>query len=147
MHNPGRHAAKKINASRLTKILFAVFVGGLVIAAVIASLVNPAANGAHSHTAPSSSAPAPTHVKTSPVPTAPSPGRTAPSKPKPPAHAKSAVVRYTVKLGDNLSSIAAKYHLKSYVPLYDANHAAIGNNPNLIHVGLQLTVPIPQNGA
>jgi hypothetical protein len=141
-----RHS-KKINARRLTLILTLSGVLGLVLWAIVYSIVNPSPHAPQSHAQPTASAPAPTHAKPAPTHTAPSPACTAPAKPKPPAQGVSPVkahplpVRYTVKLGDNLSTIAAHFHLRSYVPLYHANTAAIGNNPNVIHVGLHLTVP------
>lgn len=48
---------------------------------------------------------------------------------------------YTVKNGDNLSVIAARYHLSSWNTLYDMNRDIIGANPNLIHPGLRLRIP------
>ena len=46
---------------------------------------------------------------------------------------------YTVKSGDTLSSIAAKFKIKGgYQTLYNDNRGAIGSNPNLIHPGLRL---------
>lgn len=144
----GRHV-KKIRARRLTLILFALLVGGLVLWAVVYSIVNPSPHSPERHAAPTTSAPAPMHAKPAPHPSAPSPARTAPSKPKPvhglsPAPSRPLAAPYTVRLGDNLSSIAEMYRLPSYVPLYDANRAAVGNNPDLIHVGLKLTVPAPK---
>lgn len=136
--------ARKIRARKLTLVLFALFAGALVLSAVIYSIVNPSPHAPQSHAQPSTSAPAPTHAKPAPTHTAPSPACTTPAKPSQgvtPTPSKPAVVKYTVKRGDNLSTIAAHYHLHSYVPLYDANMAAIGNNPNVIHIGLRLTVP------
>lgn len=46
---------------------------------------------------------------------------------------------YTVKAGDNLSKIAAKYHT-TWQHLYSLNKHAIGSNPNLIHPGLRLKI-------
>lgn len=150
-HTAGRHA-KKINARRLTLVMFALIVGGLVLWAVIYSIVNPSPHGPEKHAAPTTSAPAPTHAKHAPGPPAPPPGCTCTSKPKPvhqlpptPAHPLAAV--YTVRPGDNLSSIAEMYRLPGYVPLYRANRTAVGNNPDLIHVGLHLTVPVPRKGS
>jgi nucleoid-associated protein YgaU len=141
----GRHV-KKVNARRLTLLFFLLFVGALILWALIYSIVNPSPHGSQSHAAQSTSTPAPTHANPVPKRTAPPPARTAPSKPKPrqsvtPTPSRPLVTRYTVKPGDNLSSIAEMYRLPSYIPLYDANHAAVGNNPNIIHVGLRLRVP------
>ena len=46
----------------------------------------------------------------------------------------------TVKSGDSLSKIAAA-HGTSWQKLYEANKAAVGDNPNLIHAGLKLKLP------
>lgn len=48
--------------------------------------------------------------------------------------------RYTVRAGDNLSSIAAKYGIE-WRAIYNANRSVIGDNPNVIHVGAVLTIP------
>lgn len=50
---------------------------------------------------------------------------------------------YIVKAGDSLSSIAAaKYGNAAQWPLiWQANHIAIGSNPNLIRVGMVLIIP------
>ena len=47
---------------------------------------------------------------------------------------------YTVKPGDNLSIIAAWFHLHGYGALYDANKAVIGANSSLIHPGQVITI-------
>lgn len=141
----GRHV-KKARPARTTGIAFILIVGGLVLSALIYSIVSPSPHSPQKHAQPAVSSPVPTHAKPAPKPVAPPPARTAPSKPKPthalpPTPSHPLVVVYTVKLGDNLSSIANMYHLPSYVPLYDANRTAVGNNPDLIHVGLRLRVP------
>ena len=46
---------------------------------------------------------------------------------------------YTVKSGDTLSGIAAKYGM-SWQELYAKNKFVIGNNPNLIKPGQVLTI-------
>ena len=48
-------------------------------------------------------------------------------------------VYYTVKPGDSLSSIAAKYGM-SWRTIYNNNKATIGNNPNKIYVGQKLRI-------
>lgn len=47
---------------------------------------------------------------------------------------------YVVVAGDNLSSIAARYHT-TWQAIYAANRAIIGSNPNLIHPGQRLVIP------
>jgi nucleoid-associated protein YgaU len=49
-------------------------------------------------------------------------------------------VTYTVKPGDNLTVIAAWFHLHGYGDLYDANKSVIGANPALIRPGQVITV-------
>lgn len=46
---------------------------------------------------------------------------------------------YIVKKGDTLTSIAKKYNT-TWKELYEVNKSVIGNNPNLIKVGLKLTI-------
>lgn len=53
--------------------------------------------------------------------------------------ASAASHSYTVKSGDNLSKIAARYH-ETLKQLEADNKKAIGSNPNLIHPGLKLKV-------
>lgn len=48
-------------------------------------------------------------------------------------------IYYTVKDGDTLSSIAAKYNM-SWKELYAKNKFVIGNNPNIIKVGQELMI-------
>ena len=48
-------------------------------------------------------------------------------------------IYYTVKDGDTLSSIAAKYNM-SWKELYAKNKFVIGNNPNIIKVGQKLMI-------
>lgn len=50
--------------------------------------------------------------------------------------------RYTVKKGDTLASIAKRLTGSSnWRPIYNANRAVIGGNPNRIKVGQKLTIP------
>jgi hypothetical protein len=44
-------------------------------------------------------------------------------------------IKYTVRPGDNLSTIAACFDLNGYETLYQNNINVIGNNPNLIYPG------------
>lgn len=143
-----RHA-RKINSRRLTLVLTALLVSGLVIGALVSSIVSSSSqkaipHGPQAHARPSTSAPAPTHANPAPSRSAPSPARTAPVTPKhelTPTPSHRLALHYTVKPGDNLSVIAERYHLRSYVPLYDANRHVVGNNPNLIYAGQVLTIP------
>ncbi len=50
---------------------------------------------------------------------------------------------YTVKAGDTLSDIAQSEmgDAKRWPELYAANKEAVGNNPDMIHPGLELKIP------
>ncbi len=52
---------------------------------------------------------------------------------------------YTVKAGDTLISIAERIYAESskstYQDIYEANKALIGDNPDLIKVGMTLKIP------
>ena len=50
---------------------------------------------------------------------------------------------YTVKAGDTLSDIAESEmgDAKRWPELYAANKDAVGNNPDMIHPGLELKIP------
>ena len=48
---------------------------------------------------------------------------------------------YTVQPGDSLSAIAARFGLPDWRPLYEANAAVIGDNPDLIYPGQVLVLP------
>lgn len=51
---------------------------------------------------------------------------------------------YTVKSGDTLSGIAESEmgDAKRWPELYEANKDAVGKNPDLIHPGLELKIPV-----
>ena len=51
---------------------------------------------------------------------------------------------YTVKSGDTLSGIAESEmgDAKRWPELYAANKDAVGKNPDLIHPGLELKIPV-----
>lgn len=51
---------------------------------------------------------------------------------------------YTVKSGDTLSDIAQAEmgDAKRWPELYEANKDAVGKNPDLIHPGLELKIPV-----
>lgn len=55
-------------------------------------------------------------------------------------HGMGEAQTYTVRAGDSLTAIAAKFDL-SVQALYDANRIAIGRDPNLIHPGMVLLIP------
>ncbi len=65
-------------------------------------------------------------------------GPAAPPPPPPPA---SGGRTYTVQPGDSLSAIAARFGLADWRPLYEANTAVIGDNPDLIYPGQVLVLP------
>ena len=47
----------------------------------------------------------------------------------------------TVKAGDSLSRIAARYPGISWQELYEANKDIIGDNPDMIHAGQEFVIP------
>ena len=51
---------------------------------------------------------------------------------------------YTVKAGDTLSDIAQSEmgDAKRWPELYEANKDAVGKNPDMIHPGLELKIPV-----
>lgn len=71
---------------------------------------------------------------------APKPQPTPTPAPAPKPTPKPATNTYTVKAGDTLSGIAAKYGT-TWQKLYDLNKKVIGSNPNVIKVGQVLTLP------
>ena len=57
------------------------------------------------------------------------------------AHAATRPAKvYTVKRGDNLTVIAAWFHVRGYEPLYAWNKTIIGRNPDLIFPGQKIVV-------
>ncbi|MCJ7715369.1 MAG: LysM peptidoglycan-binding domain-containing protein [Anaerolineales bacterium] len=56
---------------------------------------------------------------------------------------KLAVKKHIVVSGDTLSGIAKKYYGEAgkYMKIYEANKAVIGDNPDMIKVGLELVIP------
>lgn len=63
------------------------------------------------------------------------------SKPTPPPVPKTNNRRYTVRSGDNLSSIAARYYgWSDWTKIYNANRNII-RNPNMIYQGQVLVIP------
>ncbi len=61
--------------------------------------------------------------------------------PPPAAPATPAPRTYTVQAGDLLSAIASQFGLDSWQPIFDANRAVIGDDPDLIQPGMVLTIP------
>ncbi len=57
-----------------------------------------------------------------------------------PSRARTEAVNYTVKKGDSVFSIANKYKLKPETILW-ANYKQLDDNPNMLSVGMELTVP------
>jgi nucleoid-associated protein YgaU len=55
------------------------------------------------------------------------------------------VRRHTVQSGETLSHLALKYYgsaaRDSWMKIYEANKAIIGDNPNMIKVGQELVIP------
>jgi LysM repeat protein len=62
-----------------------------------------------------------------------------PSKPSPPSRPSPRT--YTVRPGDTLSGIAARFGIADWRTLYQANKDVIGPDPNLIRPGQVLTIP------
>jgi len=57
--------------------------------------------------------------------------------------AEKAVKKHVVVSGDTLSGIAKKYYgdAGKYMVIYEANKAVIGDNPDMIKVGMELVIP------
>ena len=132
---------------------------GVVAAGVVISGSTVAATWGDSHSAAATtprrvqSAPAPASTPAltpapTPTPVAKAPATRAPATKKAPAKktttksgaAAAKSVTYVVKPGDNLSVIAAWFHLHDYGVLYDWNRSVLGSNPNLIFPGQRITV-------
>ncbi|WP_306325571.1 LysM peptidoglycan-binding domain-containing protein [Streptomyces venezuelae] len=102
-------------------------------AALALPLIAPAVAGA----APVS---APTTAVAAKAAAAPAALSAAPAAAKAPA-APAAARTYTVVSGDSLSLIAQKKGIQGgWKGLYKANRSAVGDNPSLIHPGLELTL-------
>ena len=59
------------------------------------------------------------------------------------AEAEAEARKYTVKAGDSLSAIARDQlgDMKRWPEIYELNKAVIGNNPDLIQIGMELVLP------
>ncbi len=68
---------------------------------------------------------------------------TAVEKPAPSARKWEFFAEHTVAPGENLSKISEKYYGNQgyWKPLYDANQAVIGDNPNVVVAGTVLKIP------
>lgn len=62
-----------------------------------------------------------------------------PSKPSPPSRPSRRT--YTVRPGDNLSAIAARFGIADWRTLYQANRSVVGPDPDVIRPGQVLTIP------
>jgi nucleoid-associated protein YgaU len=87
-------------------------------------------------------------VSTAAVPVASPPGRPSPSAVASPGASPAprpagAEQTYTVETGDTLATIAQKFYddPSAWRQIYEANRAAIGDNPDAIKVGTQLRIP------
>jgi hypothetical protein len=78
----------------------------------------------------------------SPVPTQP-----AAAAPAAPAAASSEATTYTVQANDTLPSIAAQMYgdATKWTAIYDANRSTIGEDPNVLPAGAQLTIPAKES--
>jgi len=100
--------------------------------------LNSAPAPAPAAAAPAAAPPPPPTVYQPPPPAAPPPPpRVAPA----PAPAAPQARSYVVQRGDNLTFIARRFGVRNWQTLYNANRAAVGRNPNLIHPGLRLMIP------
>lgn len=79
--------------------------------------------------------PTPTPIPPAPHPVAPPPRRT----PPPAGHKHPTTTRYTVRKGDNLTTIGRRYGV-SWRTIYNANRGSI-RNPNLIYPGQSFVIP------
>jgi len=121
-------------------VTFAAGVLSLVTDAATTTMTTRAAPPAVAATAgvPPSAVPTPTASPSPPPTTAATPApMTAVSPPTGPILVP---LTYTVVPGDNLSKIAWWFHIHGYGALYEANKAVLGDNPDLIHPGQQITI-------
>ncbi|MFH9727678.1 transglycosylase SLT domain-containing protein [Streptomyces sp. NPDC017254] len=123
----GKHRRPRLRP--VSRGLALVGTGG---AALALPLIAPAVAGA----APVSGAPE-IAARAAAAPAAPIAAATVTKAPAAPAAARS----YTVVSGDSLSLIAQKKGIQGgWKGLYRANKSAVGDNPSLIHPGLELTL-------
>ncbi|MFE5512533.1 transglycosylase SLT domain-containing protein [Streptomyces sp. NPDC056529] len=123
----GKH--RRIRRSRVSRGLALVGTGGAALSLpLIASTTAGAATAAPTAATPEIAAKAFAAPAAAPV---------AAKAPASPAAART----YTVVSGDSLSLIAQKKGIQGgWKSLYRANQSAVGDNPSLIHPGLELTI-------
>ncbi|WP_190123592.1 LysM peptidoglycan-binding domain-containing protein, partial [Streptomyces inusitatus] len=121
---PAKGKHRRPRTSTLTRGFVAAGTGGAAIA-----LPLTVATGAH---AAERSAPvaAPAVAAAAPAPAAPAAQA---------AEAPAPTV-YRVVAGDHLSKIADEHRVGGWQKLYEKNRAAVGDDPSLIHPGLELTL-------
>ena len=75
------------------------------------------------------------------------PAAAAASAPPGPQPAAPGAQTYTVQTDDTLPSIANRVYgdANQWTTIYDANRSTIGDDPNLIHPGMQLTIPAKES--
>lgn len=138
------------------KPVVAVLVGAIVVLSGGVAFAATLASGGSSHLAsqmpaakwssatisvpPTTAGPAPAPTTATPTPVAPAPASPAPTAPPSATPAAQPAITYTVRSGDDLSTIAAWFKLHGYQSLYQANMAVIGDNPDLIFPGQQITI-------
>jgi uncharacterized membrane protein/LysM repeat protein len=91
-------------------------------------------------------------IRTSPTPAAsptraPSPTATPTAAPRAePARPPAAARSYTVEAGDSLLTIAKDFYGDAalWPPIYEANKALIGDDPDALRAGTRLTIPAPR---
>ncbi len=143
---PSPHARGGMAArSALAVAVVALFTGGVLSLVTNASAASASGPPPAVNAAPSPPSSTPTTVTNPPI----SPQTSPPTTPAPPAPMMAATaptgpapgpITYTVAPGDTLSSIAWWFHSHGYDALYEANKATLGDNPNLIHPGQQITL-------
>lgn len=126
----------------------AVAVAVMAIAAIAALLLRSgngdshSANGGHPSTAPPSAvrqSASTTQSSAASVSVEAKPKAKAATVGNSPA-AKVTPLTYVVRRGDNLTVIAAWFHLHGYGALYENNKAVLGDDPDLIHPGQRITI-------
>lgn len=64
---------------------------------------------------------------------------------EPPSPVQKFIAEHTVAAGETLGAISLKYYGSAakdkYMQIYEANKAAIGENPNMLRVGTVLKIP------
>lgn len=122
---------------------------GLAIATFAAALLGAACFGGGGQPAQATPPNATTATTSGPSPVAsptgvrPPGALASPGASPSPARPSGSEQNYTVETGDTLGTIAQKFYDDStqWRKIYDANRAAIGDNPDAIKVGTQLRIP------